>query len=153
MVGAICCSGIFEFWINFAPEILQEIDNIGPRMPQGRPKLVQGGTPQRFRKTGRKKNALPRGKSHATGSKMGSQIARLAIFLGIFFDIFPHHFWGCFLIGFPMVWGAFFVSISCFIWMSSGIFLKPAALAKSIPRSHESMVLQVMTLRFLIVFL
>ena len=53
VVGAICCSGIFEFWTNFAPEILQEIDKIGPRMPQGRPKLVQGGTPQRFRKTGR----------------------------------------------------------------------------------------------------
>ena len=59
VVGAICCAGIFDIWTNFASEMLQEINKIGPRMSQGKPTLVQGGTPQRFRKTGRKKNAPP----------------------------------------------------------------------------------------------
>ena len=51
-----------------------------------------------------------------------------------------------------MVLGVFFASISCFIWMSSGIFLKLAALAKSAPRLHGSMFFEVLTLRFLIFF-
>ena len=105
VVCAICCSGIFEIWSKVAINIFQKYDKIRRRVPQGRPKLVQGDTPQRFRKTGRKKKRATPGKSHhATGSKMGRQIARLAIFLVIFFDIFPNQFLGlilnCFFNGF-----------------------------------------------------
>ena len=54
--------------------------------------------------------------------------------------------------GFSMVLGSIFAYFSCFIWMSSGILLKPADLAKSAPRLHGSMVFEVMALCFLMVF-
>ena len=59
VAGAIRCFGIIEFWIKFAPETYQKDKNIGPKLPQGRPKSVQRGTPKKFRKTGRKQNAPP----------------------------------------------------------------------------------------------
>ena len=46
VVGDICCSEVFEFWSKLATEIFQEGNNIGPRVSQGRPQSVQGGTPR-----------------------------------------------------------------------------------------------------------
>ena len=54
--------------------------------------------------------------------------------------------------GFSKVLGFIFAYISCFIWMSSDIFLKPVDLAKSAPRLHGSMVFEILALRFLMAF-
>ena len=73
----------------------------------GEAKLVQWGYPRGSEKQVAKKRSTGL-KFQAVGSKMGSQIARLAILLVIFFGIFPHHFWDCFLIVFSMVFGNVF---------------------------------------------
>ena len=113
--------------------------------------ILRGYPPEVPKNRSQKKRATGL-KFQANGSKMAPQIARLAIFLVILFDFFPHRFWDELLIGFSMVLGYIFAYFSCFIWMSSGIFLKPATLAKSAPRPHGSMVFEVLTLRFLMVF-
>ena len=75
------------------------------------------------------------------------------LFFSMFFsNFFPYHFWDGFWMVFWMFFGKIFVYLSCFIWMASGIFLKLAALAKSAPRPHGSMVFEVLALRFLMVF-
>ena len=76
-------------------------------MPQGRPKCVQEGTPQRFRKTVRQnKNAPPLESMMKLAPKWDpkSQDWR---FWGDLFDIIPHHFWDCFLIVFQWFWECF----------------------------------------------
>ena len=45
VVGDMCCSGISEIWSNLAINIFQQIDQIGPRVPQGRPTSVQWDPP------------------------------------------------------------------------------------------------------------
>ena len=67
VVGAICCSGIFDSGIN---------KKIRPRVPQGRPKSDQGGTPRGSEKLVAKKtrrmsitvsdNQLQNGSRHLT---------------------------------------------------------------------------------------
>jgi hypothetical protein len=61
-------------------------------------------------------------------------------------------FWDEFVMGFSTVLGLIFCIIFMIIWMSSGIFLKLADLAKSAPRLHGSMVFEVLALCFLMVF-
>ena len=46
VVGDTCCAGIFEKWSNFATNIFPKVEQIGPRVPQGRPKSVQGVPPR-----------------------------------------------------------------------------------------------------------
>ena len=94
MIGDIRCSGIFEFGSKCATEMFQKLDKIEPRVYQGRPTSVQGGTHQRFRKTGRApdresqtKRAIPV-KYQATGSNMGAKIWKLGVFGVIFFSMF-----------------------------------------------------------------
>ena len=45
VVDDMCCSGMFEIWSKCVTEIFQEGDKTGPRVSQGRPISVQGGTP------------------------------------------------------------------------------------------------------------
>ena len=122
VVGAICCSGILELLTNSALEILQEIDKIGPRMPQWRPKLVQGGTPQRFPKNRSQKKHATAGKSHATGygapnRKVGDFVGDiLRYFTRILFEMNFEWYFGWFLDRFLHVFHDLFGCLRVSFW-------------------------------------
>ena len=64
VIGAVCLRTfenypvILDIWGKMSPKIIQTVKNIESTVPQGMPKSVQAGIPQRFLKTGRKQNAL-----------------------------------------------------------------------------------------------
>ena len=96
VVGAICCSRVFEFWSKFVPEIFQHVKKIGPRVPQGRPNSVQGGTPQRFQKRGRPAKGPELESAKELAPKCKPQYESLAYFVSNIFRCFPASFLGCY---------------------------------------------------------
>ena len=72
---------IFYIWSKLALDIFRKRKKIGPRLLHGMSQSVQGGTPQKFRKTGRKQNA-PQRESIKQPAPNGSR------FLGWIFDGF-----------------------------------------------------------------
>ena len=60
VVGAICCTGILEFWSSFAPGIFPQSQENQTKGAAGEAKIGPRGYPHGFRKIGRKQNALQR---------------------------------------------------------------------------------------------
>ena len=91
MVGAVCCYGIFEIWSKSTPGIFQQVKNIGPRVPHGRPKSIQRGSPLMLRKTGRNKTRhIPNILSN--GLQNGSRNLKVLNILGNIYRFVPTHF-------------------------------------------------------------
>ena len=153
---------LHENWNKLVPEFTTKTRNAAPRVPWGRPKSLQRwprggpnrsqGCPAQVSKNRSPKKHSPARKNPANWYQMGSEIETFLVFLIIYFNSFPHHFWNWFLMNRSTVLWSILVSFSCLIWTSSGIFLKPADLDKSAPRLHGSMFLEVLALRFLMVF-
>ena len=86
------CSGIFDIWSKLASELYKKVEKIRPRVHQGMPKPVQGGTPQRFRITGRKQKALPDESFKQLAPKWDPRSESFGVFWVIFFKIFRFFF-------------------------------------------------------------
>ena len=141
--------------LNFGSILLLKSCKKSTKSDQGCPRGGQNwskGVPPRGSEKQVAKKTRHSGKGSCNWLQNGSPNCKVGDIVGDMFRYFPASFLGLFFNGFSMVLGVFFASISCFIWMSSGIFLKLAALAKSAPRQHGSMVFEVLTLRFLMVF-
>ena len=129
-----CCCGIFEFWSKLAFTFYQQVKKIGPRMPLGRLNSVQG-VPHRASEKQVAKKTRRNWNVSISWLQNGSHNLKVACFLLIFGDVFPHRFWDWSLIDFGMLFGYGFVYLSCSFGISLVNFLKPADVAK-ICRAH-----------------
>ena len=88
-----CCCGIFDIWRKLAFELLQQVKNIWPRVPQGMPTSVRVGTPHNFRKTGRNKTIHALNGS-SNWRQNGNQHLKVWNTFGYIFLWFPASFLG-----------------------------------------------------------
>ena len=95
---------MFDIWGKMSRGIIEQVDEIGPRVPQGGQHRSNGGTSHRFRKTDLKTKRATAGINQATGSNMGANIWNFGVFRMISFDGFPHHFLEVFKFEFRLFW-------------------------------------------------
>ena len=145
-----CLPGIFDIWIPIAPNIFQKVRKIGPGVPQGTPKSVQGVPPQRLRNKNRKttrhtwkvpSNCLPNGSQHL----------KVWCILGNIFKCFFHIcFWFCcqlFFDSFGIIFSIMCYNLPVFFY----IILKLADLCKCTPLQYRSMCFEISAPRSLVI--
>ena len=88
MDGAICCTGIFEFWSKIAHAVFQQAKKNRPRVPQGRPTSVKGGAPPSEvpKNRSQKQNASLRETITQMAPKLEPTAEMFVLFGGILFD-------------------------------------------------------------------
>ena len=140
-----CCSGIFVIGADLPLKYYKKFRKMDQGCPRGSTS-VQGGTPKRFRRTGRKNKAFPHDNFKHMASMWKPEIWKFGVFGVILVG-------ECLLIHCSAVLGSSYIF---FLWLAmngSNIILKPNDLCTCTRRPHGSMSFEVSPSRILIISL